>query len=443
MKTLGRLFLHAVLALLVLAPGLAHALPENGWWWNSAESGRGFFIEIAGTQVYMAGYFYEGDGRATWLVSQGQTTTSTTYQGRLLAFAGGQTLYGDYQPPGPAADVGAVSLQFTDDRHGVLTWPGGAVAIERQGFGAGPAALQPLTGWWWNDAESGRGYSVEVQGDQLFLVGFMYDEAGQPLWYFAAGKLATATHFEGQLLQFASGQTLTGAYRPPGTPAVVGTAEVDFTAPDEATLTLTEPATAASDGTTAKKGRSKIIVIKPQLPRVPPLQLPEAWEGTVSQNVHVRFDTGAGIVDSSTIVSGTVTWVQDLFLGSVADYVLLGSVKINYNYSLTSAAVNCTSEGPKEPFQLAATDGTLLVNSDGTYTGSINRSIAYPATVTCVTVPHQGVPSQTVITTVDNVADLVVTMKGNVVYLRIQGEPKPLTPAPGTTVATKWNFGAK
>ena len=34
--------------------------PENGWWWNPAESGRGFFIEWqngqGGPQADLAGY---------------------------------------------------------------------------------------------------------------------------------------------------------------------------------------------------------------------------------------------------------------------------------------------------------------------------------------------------------------------------------------------------
>ena len=35
------------LAVVCFAPLLVHATPQTGWWWNPAEGGRGFAIEIA------------------------------------------------------------------------------------------------------------------------------------------------------------------------------------------------------------------------------------------------------------------------------------------------------------------------------------------------------------------------------------------------------------
>ena len=101
---------------------------------------------------------------------------------------------------------------------GTITWPGGTVPIERDIFGVGAPAFQPETGWWWNEAESGRGYSVEVQGPNAFVVGFMYEEGGNPIWYFSAGPMVTPTRYEGDWLQFSGGQTLAGPYQPPAAP---------------------------------------------------------------------------------------------------------------------------------------------------------------------------------------------------------------------------------
>ena len=56
---------------LLLAVAHVNAEPQNGWWWNPNESGRGFFIEMTGGLMFLAGYFYESDGRATWLSSGG------------------------------------------------------------------------------------------------------------------------------------------------------------------------------------------------------------------------------------------------------------------------------------------------------------------------------------------------------------------------------------
>src|SRR5215475_8307425 len=74
----------------------AAAAPQVGWYYNSAEPGRGFFIEIKGQTLFMAGYFYEADGKASWAVSGGPITDQNNYTGRLFSVHGGQTLVGPY-----------------------------------------------------------------------------------------------------------------------------------------------------------------------------------------------------------------------------------------------------------------------------------------------------------------------------------------------------------
>ena len=341
METTSRWIARCVLVAVSCWAGLAQAAPENGWWWNPNESGRGFFIEIQGTQVYLGGYFYADDGRALWLVSQGQTSTPTSYAGRLLSFANGQTLVGDYQPPGAAVDAGAISLVFTDDRHANLTWPGGTIPIERQYFDPANTAFQPKTGWWWNPAESGRGYSVEVQGNNLFLVGFMYDTGGNPLWYFSAGPLTTPTLYSGALLQFANGQTLAGPYKPPGTPVTIGTVTLDFAAPDEATMTLAD-ALGVQDGTPLTK-KSKLIQVQPQF-KPPTTPLPAAWEGEFAQKRVVNF----GTVKSTETLTGRLTWVTSIFGAGENTYSPIGSVDLDFTYELRSTLQNCDAKKTAE-----------------------------------------------------------------------------------------------
>jgi hypothetical protein len=240
-RAVGRLL---VLGALWLNAGLAVAEPESGWWWNPNESGRGFFIEMTAGVLYVGGYFYTDDGRATWISSGGPLTDPWHYEGTLQAYRNGQTLFGDYRPPAAPADFGRITIHFNDDLHGTITWPGGTIPIERQVFGAGDATFQPGTGWWWNEAESGRGYSVEVQGSNVFIVAFMYDDAGDPVWYFSAGPMTTSTHYEGEILQFSGGQTLTGSYHPPASHASIGRLTIDFLTVDEADLTFEDgPAT--------------------------------------------------------------------------------------------------------------------------------------------------------------------------------------------------------
>jgi len=426
---------------LALAVTMAHATPENGWWWNPAESGRGFFFEVQGTQVYMAGYFYKDNGQATWMVSQGEMATPTSYQSRLLSFASGQTLVGNYTPPGPFVDEGAVTIIFADDRHATLTWPGGSIALERHVFASGTAPLQPKNGWWWNDAESGRGYSIEVQGDTLFMVGFMYEASGVPVWYLSAGKMTSETYYQGDLLQFAHGQTQGGTYHPPASPAVVGKVTIDFTAPDEAEMTLSDNTPGALGAAQLKK--SKIINVKPQFKAPVPVSWPDAWEGTAKDTIHFRVDADGVVIDSLVRITAQITWVDTLLsplTGGGSIYEPLGTVKLVYTFAFKNSLQNCTGEKIVD-VQVTAVDGMLTVNGNGSYSGTLSKTIAYPATVKCVLkTPGGDIPYEY---EANNAGDFNIVMKGNVIYLRIQGSPKPLTPGPGTTITQSWQFDAK
>jgi hypothetical protein len=148
----------------------------------------------------------------------------------------------------------------TDNRHGTITWPGGTIPIQRLDFGAGTAAFQPLNGWWWNEAESGRGYSIEVQGDSLFVVAFMYDDAGSPVWYYSAGNMASPTTYEGPWLRFAGGQTITGPYRPPTPPVEVARLSIAFRGDDEADFTFTAVDPAAAAQAKAQNQRTTLAI---------------------------------------------------------------------------------------------------------------------------------------------------------------------------------------
>jgi hypothetical protein len=160
----------------------ARAAPEVGWYWNPAESGRGFFVESQNGVTFIGAYLYDTDGHALWLVAGGPNDDPYNFTGPLYYKTGGQTLYGSYVAPGAAVIAGNITVHFTDDTHATVTWPGGSVSIERQVFGSGEADFPAFSGWWWNADESGRGYSLELQGDKLFIVGFMYDDAGTQSW---------------------------------------------------------------------------------------------------------------------------------------------------------------------------------------------------------------------------------------------------------------------
>lgn len=367
----------------------AVAAPESGWWWNSTQSGRGWFIEIKGKTLFMAGYFYEDGGRATWAVSGGPITDLNNYTGRLFSVSGGQTLVGPYiAPVAIPGDIGEVKLTFTDATHGTLTWPGGVVQIERQIFGAGLAAFQP-TGWWWNSAQNGRGFSVEVQGNLLDVVGFMYDGAGNPLWYISSGPMASATHYTGTLLQIGGGQTMSGPYKAPTSSTPIGTITIDFTSLTTGTMTLSDvppPAPGLKSQVT--------IDITPQLPPPPIGDLPGKWGGTFT--AHAVYDPpGADTLTADT--NGDVTWI-DAPPGATYPptatpsraYVISGGTGTltysgNGSVSVLGQQLNCTVSGSTQvALAQSFANSYLQFESDGTLSGQIGSSnLQLPVTAVC------------------------------------------------------------
>ena len=428
----------------------AQAAPEVGWWWNPNESGRGFFVESRDDLIYVAGYFYDEDGRAKWLVSGGPNGTPYAYDGRLLEYANGQTLLGDYKPPNAPVDRGAISLRFTDDRHGTLTWPGGTIAIQRHAFGEGAAAFQPDSGWWWNEAESGRGYSVEVQGNSFFMVGFMYDDAGKPLWYFSAGPMGSPTSFAGAILQFANGQTMTGSYHPPSAPVKVGDLAVDFTGIDTADFEFTGEVASRLQPEGVK---SVVIEVKREFPAKPTYTPAERYAGTFHQTNVLNFKSsvqGQSIVTVITVdIKGTVTWDNGGLpdLPSPADKFR----KPSYTYSpvLPQSPVTLTytqtQDGGGSHCSGGFTDmlvdngSTLRVNAYAQYVGEIKFvEVAKTFEIKCVS--DDG---RTDTATVPALAETNIPLKGAAVPGGIDYKTlKPLHPVPSISVTRSYTFAA-
>ena len=234
----------------VTVPGsqvCSHTAPQTGWWWNPAEDGRGFSVEKHGNNFFFASFLYDVSGRSTWYVSSGPASLEgSLYVGDLLAASGGQTLGGAY-PGFPSLDkVGTATITFNSASNGTLIWPGGTVPIQRQAFVPNGLALPPMTnglesGWWWNDAEAGRGFFLEFQGNWLDVAGYMYDDAGNPVWYLSVAQMGGANQqtFSGSWWSFANGQTLNGAWKPnTRTSDHVAPLTITFTGTGTALMTL-------------------------------------------------------------------------------------------------------------------------------------------------------------------------------------------------------------
>ena len=224
--------------------GTSSIIPQSGWWWNAAEPGRGYFIEVKNGRFYIDSFLYDKTGIPIWYVTGPGDVSGSRLSGTLDIYAGGQTLTGSYKAPTGPAPQGAMTIVFSDSTHGTITWPGGSIPIIRYEIASGSLSaatpsFKPETGWWWNSAEGGRGFSFEVQGEFLYIAGFMYDDSGSPVWYVSGGKMATSNYYEGYWQRCANGQAMSEVFHP-ATCSVLSSAPVAiyFSSTTSATMRL-------------------------------------------------------------------------------------------------------------------------------------------------------------------------------------------------------------
>ena len=106
---------------------------------------------------------------------------------------------------------------------------------------AAPLAFTPVTGLWWNPAESGSGYDIQVQHGVLVTTMYSYTAAGDPVWYLATGTLANAgpnVVVAGTLDKFRGGQCVSCMYQMPNPMGNDGGVTITFTSPTTATMQL-------------------------------------------------------------------------------------------------------------------------------------------------------------------------------------------------------------
>src|SRR5450755_1918342 len=99
------------------------------------------------------------------------------------------------------------------------------------------SAVLPDSGWYFNPAESGRGFNIEIQDNTLFMAGFLYDAAGKPIWVFSGGPMSSDRTYSGAAFQTANGQALGGSYHAQ-TNVPFGNANITFPTTTTANITV-------------------------------------------------------------------------------------------------------------------------------------------------------------------------------------------------------------
>jgi YVTN family beta-propeller protein len=169
----------------------------SGLWWNPDESGWGASVTQRGGTLFIALFTYDRAGAPKWYVASSCQLGGRFCSGRLYQTSGPRFFGAPFNPSAAAVkDVGFAGLNFTDNDNAALSYFTGnesrTVAVTRQRIAAGEAPGVNYTDLWWNPAESGWGLSVTQQGRVMFLAWFVYDAAGNPVWYVASNCAVNA-----------------------------------------------------------------------------------------------------------------------------------------------------------------------------------------------------------------------------------------------------------
>jgi len=160
----------------------------NGWWWNPAEPGRGFFVDYRGGDVRVACCLYAADGKP-----------SVHRVGPVALGAGDDISEGDFR------------LKFAGGSSAALDWNGVRIALEPQHPDKPPHAEESdrFTGWW-SEAGADRALACEQVGRRIF--GALLAGDG---WTLLEAARQPDGSWEGKWFVFEGGQPLGGAHRLP------------------------------------------------------------------------------------------------------------------------------------------------------------------------------------------------------------------------------------
>jgi hypothetical protein len=137
--------------------------------------------------------------------------------------------------------AGSLQVRFTDANSASMTYTVAGITrtvpISRQPISSTAPVAVDFTDLWFNPSESGWGMAVAQQFDKMFLAWFVYDAAGKPVWYVSPDCTVTGNSCAGSLYR-TTGPPFGPTFVGPATPFLVGTVELDFTGPNDGTVTF-------------------------------------------------------------------------------------------------------------------------------------------------------------------------------------------------------------
>lgn len=195
----------------------------NAGMWTASVHGTG---SMMGAHGYMSSYFAQG--------LETVTTPAGTFANCLRVRE--QRGSGVVRDVWYAKDVGIVMV---DDGTQVMRLAGYSIPGTQSSSGGLP--FTPFSGLWWNPDESGTGYGLQVQRDVMVMTMFSYTPMGEPVWYYAPGRVVgdgARVTVSGSLERYSGGQCASCGYVRPRVAASDGAFTIVFTSPTAATIQL-------------------------------------------------------------------------------------------------------------------------------------------------------------------------------------------------------------
>lgn len=199
----------------------------TGSYWDPSQPGTGFFFEKQGTTGTLALYLFESTGRSVWYSAAGELKSSADgfeFAGALTRYVGGQHAKSNAPRTPAGQEVGSVAITFSGEGKAHVRLSGREFDAQRLALSAGafpsvPTGERPTylpeTGIYWNPAENGRGYTIEVINGYITVGIYHYDEDGRPIWHLVTAPVAKDGSVSGDFASFRDGQALAGPYRAP------------------------------------------------------------------------------------------------------------------------------------------------------------------------------------------------------------------------------------
>ncbi len=133
-RVVTSLLLLAAISISSVPAALAADHPENGFWWNKAEPGRGFNLEIQDNYLFFAVYIFDNQGAPLWYTTQGKLDANGNFTGVLTTARNGQCINCNFlQPQILLGAGGPIQINFTSNTAANLIWgnPQRTIPIER------------------------------------------------------------------------------------------------------------------------------------------------------------------------------------------------------------------------------------------------------------------------------------------------------------------------